>query len=117
MPATLCAKQNGDDWSYTLLVKGKSSIQVSYDCCLVDAETTTESGAKQMTVRRAQQHQTLAEFQAPVLCLSVARYDALLSGLVLGESERKPGTWERLGAFSVGGEAFQHAQDKEIELC
>jgi hypothetical protein len=117
IPATLCAKQNGDDWDYTLLVKGRSAIQVSYDCCLVDAEMTTDSGAKRRTVHRAKQHQALTEFQAPVLCLSVARYDAWLTGLVLGESERKPGSWERLGLFSVGGEAFRHTEDKEVKLC
>jgi hypothetical protein len=112
---TLCAEQNQDTWKYLLLIKGTSSIQVTPDCLLVDASFEDgTSGPKQKTVRRAQSSETLHDFKAPVLCLSVARYDNVLLGLVLGVSEQSSESWERIGTFAAGTEVMQNAREQEL---
>lgn len=99
--ATLLGKHDRGIWEYTLFIKGISAIRISQDCCLIKTGVLLEN-VQPWTVRRARQDQTLSEFEAPVLCLSVAQYNDYISGLVLGVSERNPGTWERLGTFAAG---------------
>jgi hypothetical protein len=114
--ATLSGKYVCDAWEYTLLIKNTSTIKIVQDCCLVKAEVPSDSDKKQWTVRRAQYKQTLSEFEGPVLCLSVARYDDFISGIVLGLSERKHGAWERLGAFAAGSVSLRHAKKEDLVL-
>ncbi|KAH4195895.1 hypothetical protein HBI04_109440 [Parastagonospora nodorum] len=117
MEATLCSEQNRGIWEYMLLVKGTSSISCTPDCLLVDALIKTESnGEEQRTTRRAKNNDSLGNFKSPVMCLSVARHDNLIFGLVLGVSERLPNAWERLGTFAAGTEAMQNANEQEIML-
>jgi hypothetical protein len=114
--ATLCSEQNHERWEYLLLIKGTSSISIAPDCVLVDSNFKTEEGAAQNTVRRAPPSAIPRNFKAPVLCLSVARYDNLVAGLVLGVSERSPQAWERLGTFAAGTETMQSAKEMELTL-
>ena len=113
--ATLSGKHNHGKWEYTLLIKGTNAIQISQDCCLVKSGVLLDN-AEPWTVRRARQNQILSEFKAPVLCLSVAKYNDFISGLVLGVSERKPGAWERLGTFAAGKESLRHTKEKDLVL-
>lgn len=112
--AALSGRHVRNSWEYTLLIKGASAIQISQDCCLIKAGVLSNNGKEQWTVRRAQQNQTLADFEAPVLCLSVLRYDDSIFGLVLGVSERKPNAWERLGTFAAGSESLRHTEESEL---
>lgn len=114
--ATLISEQHRGNWSYALLIKGTSTIPITHDCSLCDVEFKTEDGGKQKTVRRAQKDDPLRAFKAPVLCLSVARCDNVVTGLVLGVSERTPKAWERIGTFAAGTEAVQNAEEKEVML-
>jgi hypothetical protein len=115
--ATLCSERNRGTWEYMILLKGTSTIPITPDCLLVDANVKTEaSKQEQRTVRRAKANDSPNVFKAPVLCLTVARYDNLISGLVLGMSERSPDDWERLGTFAAGTEAMQNAQEQEVIL-
>lgn len=115
---TLCAEQRKGIWVYALLMKGTSSIQITHDCFLV--ENTMKNGEdgkeKLKTVRRAKISDILRPFKAPVLVLSVARYDSIIAGVVLGMSERNPQAWERIGTFAAGSEAFQNAAEKELKI-
>lgn len=117
---TLSGKYTSGSWKYTLIIRGTSAIQIAHDCCLVKALVkagpSSDAEEEQWTVRRAQQKQSLTEFEAPVLCLSVARYDDFISGIVLGRSEQSPGAWARLGAFAAGTESLRHAKEKDLVL-
>lgn len=118
--ATLSGKYASGSWKYTLIIRGTSAIQIAHDCCLVKALVkagpSSDAEEERWTVRRAQQKQSLTEFEAPVLCLSVARYDDFISGIVLGLSEQSPGAWARLGAFAAGTESLRHAKEKDLVL-
>jgi hypothetical protein len=114
--ATISSEQVLGKWIYTLLMKGTSSITITHDCLLSTAEIKTEKGEKQTTLRRAKRGDDPTQFQAPVMCLSVARYDNVIAGLVLGASERNPDAWERVGTFAAGTEAMQKAEEKELLL-
>jgi hypothetical protein len=116
--AFLCASQRKDGvWEYTALVKGTSAIRILHDCLLSEDDVVTSSSQQtERTVRRAQRGSSVIEFKTPVLCLSVARYDAWISGLVLGVSARVSGAYERLGTFAAGMEGFNKAEQKEIVL-
>ncbi|KAH7094356.1 heterokaryon incompatibility protein-domain-containing protein [Paraphoma chrysanthemicola] len=117
MAATLCSELNGGKWTYLLLIKGTSTIPVRPDCLLVDAEIKAEKEAEMLkTVRRARKSDPLRNFRTPVLCVSIARYDNLIAGIVLGISEQNPAAWERLGTFAAGTEAMQIAESKEIVI-
>jgi hypothetical protein len=113
LSAYLCSALKDNTWEYTLLIKGTSAIRMSHDC-LLSMEKPSGVGPQDMvgSVRRAKQGDKLEEFKAPVTCLSVARFDAWMTGLVLGESQRVRGAWERLGTFSAGAEAFQNVGRK-----
>ncbi|KAF2117925.1 heterokaryon incompatibility protein-domain-containing protein [Lophiotrema nucula] len=115
LPAILSSQLKDNSWEYTLLIKGTSAIRVSHDCMLGANEDTTTS-TQEPTVRRANLGFELKPFRAPVLCLSVARYDGWLSGLVLGKSNRVKDAYERLGTFSAGVEAFRKAEEKNLLL-
>ena len=114
--ATLCAEQRKGIWVYALLIKGTSSIQITQDCFLVENILKTEKEEKPKTVRRAKTSDILRSFKVPVLVLSVARYDNVIAGVVLGISERNPDAWERVGTFAAGTEAFQSATEKELTI-
>lgn len=114
--ATLSSRYNHGVWNYTLLIKGTSAIQISQDCCLVKVEEFSDDGNAHLTVRRAQHNQTLSDFEAPVLCLSVSRYDDFILGLVLGVSERRSDAWERLGTFAAGTEILRDAKQTNLIL-
>jgi hypothetical protein len=114
MEATLCSEQNRGVWEYLLVIKGTSSIPMNPDCLLVDTDSKTGVGdERQRTVRRAQSNESSHSFKAPVRCLSIARYDNLVAGLVLGRSDGSPDEWERIGTFVAGTEAMQHAKEEE----
>jgi hypothetical protein len=112
----LCSEQNRGVWEYTLLIKRTSSILITSDCLLVEATLPNEAGEEQRTIKRAKSTESPVSFKAPVLCLNVARNENLIAGLVLGLSERSPGSWERLGTFTAGTEAMQNAQEQELVL-
>lgn len=114
IPATLSAEKTLGKWEYTLLIKGTSTIRISQDCLLIDVNFKTEEGAQQKTVRRAQSANDLRNFTAPVLCISVARYDNFIAGLVLGATGLDHAAWERVGTFAAGSEPFQTATEKEV---
>ncbi|KAF3039152.1 hypothetical protein E8E12_004021 [Didymella heteroderae] len=115
--ATLSGKYICGSWNYTLIIEGTNAIEIAHDCCLVKSRWgTSDADEEQWTIRRAQPKDILAEFEAPVLCLSVARYNDFMSGIVLGRSERKPGSWERLGAFAAGTESLRHAKEEDLML-
>jgi hypothetical protein len=114
--ATLCSEQNRTRWEYLLLIKGTSSIPMAPDCLLVETDFEIDEGGVQKTVRRAPLGETPRQFKAPVLCLSVARYDNLIAGIVLGVSERSPRSWERLGTFAAGTEAMESAKEEEVSI-
>jgi hypothetical protein len=114
--ATLCSDRNSASWEYLLLIKGTSSISIAPDCMLVDTDFEVDEGGVQKTVRRAPPGISPSQFKAPVLCLSVARYDNLVAGIVLGVSARSPKSWERLGTFAAGTEAMESAQEKEVTI-
>lgn len=117
LEATMCAEQIRKHWGYSLLIKGTSSIPVTPDCLLVETSIKRESsGEMQTVVRRADSSDTPGEFKASVLCLSVARYDNVVVGLVLGISEQSPDSWERIGTFAAGTEIMQDAKEKEITI-
>lgn len=113
--ATLASEQTKDGWKYAILIKGTSSISVVHDCELVDTDTIVGGDEKQHTVRRAVLGDEIHAFKAPVVCMSVARYDNIISGLVLGASQNSPGAWERLGTFAAGSEAIR-TEEKEMVL-
>ncbi|KAF2690681.1 HET-domain-containing protein [Lentithecium fluviatile CBS 122367] len=115
--AVLCSTQKDGMWEYALLIKGTSAIGISHDCLLVADTVATTSEVTQTTARRAHCGDKPFEFKAAVLCLGVARFDSWASGLVLGFSSQGSGLFERLGTFSAGMEAFQRAEDQEIELA
>lgn len=115
--STLCSEQSRGTWCYFLLIKGTSTIRITPDCLLVETALKIEAtGERQLTVRRAQSNESAQGFKAPVLCLSVARYDHLVAGLVLGISGRVTTAWERIGTFAAGTEVMQNADEKEIIL-
>ncbi|KAL6707990.1 hypothetical protein ACN47E_003664 [Coniothyrium glycines] len=114
--ATLCAEQNQGIWGYTLLIKGTSSIGIIPDCLLIDQVSTIEVNDKNITVRRAHSEDSLRQFESPVRIVSVARYNNLVAGIVLGISTQDPTAWERLGTFAAGSEALQHATEEELIL-
>ncbi len=114
--ATLSGKYTRGEWEYVLLIKGTSAIQITHDCCLVKTEIASDADAQQWTVRRAQPKQTLSDFEGPVLCLTVARHNDFISGIVLGLSARRAGAWERLGTFAAGAESLRHTEEKELVL-
>jgi len=114
--ATLYSEQHKKSWMYTLLIKGTSTISIIPDCSLIDTRFKVEDGEEKETARRAQLGETLRNFSVSVLCLSAARYDNLIAGLVLGMSETRPGSWERVGTFAAGTEAMQKSEEKEITL-
>lgn len=116
LQATLSSEHNHGTWEYKLLIKGTSSIPVTPDCLLVEINLKSEIGEEGMTVRRAKPTESPVSFKAPVLCLSVARNDNLIAGLVLGMFERSPKAWERLGTFTAGTEAMQNATEQELVL-
>ncbi|ORY00101.1 heterokaryon incompatibility protein-domain-containing protein [Clohesyomyces aquaticus] len=111
LTALLSSSQGETGWEYTLLVKGTSSIRISHDCALSVANASTGE-----IVRRAGPGEDLSAFKVDVLCLSVARYDSWMSGLVLGKSQRTDGAWERLGTFSAGYEGFGNAKATEVTI-
>ncbi|KAF2833570.1 HET-domain-containing protein [Ophiobolus disseminans] len=114
--ATVCSEQSQGQWAYMLMIKGTSTISMVPDCTLVEMEYEDGDGDSNKTVRRAQKGDLLRDFRVPVLCLSVARYDNLLAGLVLGMSKLRPKTWERVGTFAAGTEAMQNAKEEEMTL-
>lgn len=114
--AILCAEQNNKVWEYSLLIKGTSTIRITHDCALTDATIKIEGSTKETSVRRAQSGDVLHQFKAPVLCLSVARYDNVVAGLVLTSSEQDSQAWERIGTFAAGSEALQETKVVEIRL-
>jgi hypothetical protein len=117
LTATLSGRSTSNSWRYVLIIRGTSAIQIAHDCCLVKSRWgSSDADGEQWTVRRAQPNESLAEFEAPVLCLSVARYNDFISGIVLGRSERKPSGWERLGAFAAGTESLRSAKEEDLML-
>lgn len=114
--ATMCSEQSRERWEYMLLIKGTSSISMTPDCLLVNTDFKIEEGRDQKTVKRAVLGEAPRNFKAPVLCLSVARYDNLIAGVVLGISQRSPNAWERLGTFAAGTEAMQNSKEMEITM-
>lgn len=116
--AILSASQREGVWEYTLIIPGTSAIRISHDCLFVEHTSTAENGTKSGTtsIRRARLGEEPACFKVDVLCLSVVRYDGWISGLVLGESDRVGGAWERLGTFAAGTEVFQKAEKREVQL-
>lgn len=112
--ATLSSFNKGGIWEYTLLVKGTSAIRISHDCLLAEADAASRTSEVEKTVRRASPGSELKEFKTPVKCLTVARYDSWISGLVLGISESTEGAWERIGTFSAGTEGFIHASEEDV---
>lgn len=114
--AILSSRYVDHAWHYTLIIKGTSVIQITQDCCLVKAEVASDAGQGLWTVRRALPKQPLSEFESDVLYLSAARNGDLISGIVLGLSERQPGAWERLGTFAAGAESLRHAEEREVLL-
>jgi hypothetical protein len=114
--ATLCAEQDRGIWKYMLIIKGTSTISITPDCLLVGVNYKTDEHEEQKTVRRARSEESLVDFNAPVMCLTVARYDNLLAGLVLSVSENRPEAWQRVGTFAVGTEAMQNAKEQDITL-
>lgn len=117
LEAMMCAEQDRKNWKYALLIKGTSSVPVTPDCLLVPTSFKTESsGEMQNTVRRAHSGEDASEFKAPVLCISVARYDNIVTGLVLGISERSPDAWERIGTFATGTEVVQNAKERDMTI-
>jgi hypothetical protein len=114
--ATLCADQHYGKWQYTLMIKGTTTIDVTPDCLLIDIHTGDGEGGNQKTARRAQSNDTIRQFRAPVLCLSIARYDNFVVGIVMGVTERNHAAWGRLGTFAAGIEALQNIEEKEVIL-
>ncbi|EOA92224.1 uncharacterized protein SETTUDRAFT_178482 [Exserohilum turcica Et28A] len=113
---TLSSHQDHGEWGYDVAIKGTTPIRMMHDCLLAEEEVDTSQGEKPQTVRRARASDTIRHFETPVLCLSLARYDSIVAGLVLGVSARNHGAWERLGTFAVGTEAAQESEEKEILL-
>lgn len=114
--ALLTASQREGMWEYALLIKGTSAIPISHDCLLVEDDVAMRGDASEKRARRAHCGDRPSEFKAAVLCLSVVRYDTWISGIVLGISKRMTDTWERLGTFAAGTEAFQRAEEKEVAI-
>ena len=114
--ASLCAELNRGEWTYVLIIKGTSTIRIAPDCLLVNTNVKHEDGGERKSVRRAQSDDPVEAFHAPVWCLTVARYDSLVTGLVLGVSERSPEAWERLGTFAAGTEAMQNLEEQDLTL-
>ena len=98
------------------MIKGTSSIGITHDSLLTEVEYETSEGATQRTVRRAKAGDSISQFKATVLCLSVVRYDNVVAGLVLGVSTQDPCEWERLGTFAAGTEATLKSLEKELVL-
>lgn len=115
-PATLSSMHIRGVWEYNLLIQGTSTIKIAHDCCLVKAAVPSDADEPQWTVQRAQHKQTLSNFEGLVLCLSVARHDDFISGIVLGLSARKHGAWERLGTFAAGSQSLRHAKEEDLVL-
>lgn len=116
VPATLSADLNNGVWRYTLFLKGTSSITISHDCILCEAKVEADGSNEQRTIRRALPSDTPRAFRAPVVCMSIARYDSVIAGVVLGISTRDPQAWERLGTFAAGNEALQNIEEREMIL-
>lgn len=113
----LSGRFSSGSWRYTLILRGTSSIQITHDCCLVKSRWgTADADEEQLTVRRAQPKDSLAEFEAPVLCLSVAYCGDFISGIVLGRSDQRLGGWERLGTFAAGTESLRYAKEEDLTL-
>jgi hypothetical protein len=115
--ATLSAEQNRGVWTYMLMIKGTSTITITPDCLLVNINIKTEDDGEQRSVRRARSDDSIEAFHAPVLCLTVANYDNLVAGLVLGISESNPEMWERTGTFAAGMEAIQNSEEQVLNLA
>jgi hypothetical protein len=117
LSAHLCSSPQKDGTcDYTLLIKGTSAIRISHDCILIEVTENATTPLKAKTVQRAQIGGSLSQFTAPVMCLCVMRYDAWISGLVLGLSTRVSGAYERLGTFAAGMEGFYEADERDIIL-
>jgi hypothetical protein len=86
------------------------------DCLLIGINTGNGEAGNQKTARRAQSSDTIRQFRASVLCLSIARYDNFIAGIVMGVAERNHTAWERLGTFAAGTEALQNTEEKEVVL-
>ncbi|KAF1926103.1 uncharacterized protein M421DRAFT_7326 [Didymella exigua CBS 183.55] len=115
--ANLSGRYTGSSWKYVLIMRGTSAIQIAQDCCLVKSRwDSPDADEEQWTVRRALPKESLAEFEAPVLCLGVVRYGDSISGIVLGRSDQKPGAWQRLGAFAAGAANLRHAKEEDLVL-
>jgi hypothetical protein len=114
--AMLCSTQREGMWEYALLIKGTSVIRISHDCLLVENTAAVTPSRGESTVRRARCGDKPSEFRLPVLCLGIARYDTWASGLVLSGPSESDGSWERLGTFSAGMEAFQSSEKEEVKL-
>jgi hypothetical protein len=114
--ALLCSTQRDGMWEYALLIKGTSAIRISHDCLLVENTAAAASKANGSTIRRAHCGDKPSEFKAVVLCLGIARYDTWTSGLVLGSSSKGDDSWERLGTFAAGMEAFQRAEERVVKI-
>jgi hypothetical protein len=108
------SQQKDEDWEYTLLIKGTSAIRILNDCVLMEANVYATTPLEVKTVQRAQMGSSVSQFKTSVLCLSVVRYDAWISGVVLGLSTRVSSAYERLGTFAVGIEGFEKADMKDI---
>lgn len=112
--AFLSSLEKDNNWTYTLFIKGTSAIPLTQDSLLVEAETFTDAGRSVQSVQRAQSGNKGEQFKAPVLCLSVGRYDSWIAGLVLGVSPQNPSAWQRLGTFAAGSEVFSKAEEKDV---
>ncbi|KAF2635917.1 HET-domain-containing protein [Massarina eburnea CBS 473.64] len=113
--AMLSSMKREGMWEYTLAIKRTSGIIISHDSLLVE-DYIPASDIPRKTVRRAQCGDKPSDFKTSVLCLGVARQDSWISGLVLGLSQRGRESYERLGTFSAGMEAFENAYERELEI-
>jgi hypothetical protein len=110
LDAVLCSQEKDGSFEYVLMIKGTSAIRIVHDCMLAVEDADTK------TVGRATSSSELSSFKANVTCLSIARYDGWISGLVLGKSKRLKTAWERLGMFSSGTEVFSNAEENAMTL-
>lgn len=114
--AVLASEQNNGEWTYALLIKGTSSIPIAPDCRLHEVTIKGEGGGEDKMVHRARSDEMPHTFTAAVSCMVVARYDNIVAGLVITQSQNHPGAWERLGTFAAGSESMLDAIEEEIIL-
>ncbi|KAF2466903.1 HET-domain-containing protein [Lindgomyces ingoldianus] len=112
LTALLSSGQKDGSWEYMLLIKGTSAINISHDCLLISDKLDDSE-----RVRRAKPDEHSSIFKAEVLCLSIAKYDCWISGLVLGKSQRVDRAFERLGTFAAGYEGFGKAEGRELTIA